>query len=111
MKDDAVLLSRIIDSAEKIIRAVQNKSEEEFTQIETTPAAVVLWLTQIGEIAKRIHEHTKLQYALPWKDITGFRDMAVHDYFELSVADIYVTATQDIPELLRVLKDNKQVNT
>ena len=104
MKDESVLLARMVDSAEKILRATQGKSEQEFGDVETTPAAVVLWLTQIGEIAKRLREDTKSRYALPWKDIIGFRDMAVHEYFELSLADVYLTATKDIPELVRVLK-------
>ena len=104
MKDDSVLVARIADSAGKISRAVQGRSLEDFTAVETIPAAVTLWLTQIGEMAKRVSEQTKSRYDLPWRDITGFRDMAVHDYFELSIPDIYETATKDIPHLLHELQ-------
>lgn len=104
MKSDTVLISRICDSADKIVRAVVGRDEAAFVAVETTPAAVVLWLTQIGEMAKRLSPKTKEMYDLPWRDITGFRDMAVHEYFELSLPDVYLTATRDIPELLRVLR-------
>jgi uncharacterized protein with HEPN domain len=104
MKDDSVIIARICDSADKIMRAVSGRSEEEFVAVETTPAAVVLWLTQIGEMAKRLSKTTKEMYDLPWRDITGFRDMAVHEYFELSLPDVYLTATRDIPEVLKVLR-------
>lgn len=104
MKSDTVLISRICDSADKILRAVAGLDEASFTSTETTPAAVVLWLTQIGEMAKRLSVKTKDTHPLPWRDITGFRDMAVHEYFELSLPDVYLTATRDIPELLRVLR-------
>ena len=104
MKDDSVLIARIVDSAEKIIRAVAGKNLAQFTDDEVIPAAVTLWLTQIGEMAKRLREETKSTYNLPWRDITGFRDMAVHDYFELSIPDIYETATKDIPTLVQELQ-------
>ena len=104
MKDDSILLARICDSARKIMRAMEGRSETSFAEEEIRPAAVILWLTQIGEIAKRLSEETKGNYELPWKDITGFRDMAVHEYFELSLPDVYLTATQDIPEMLKILQ-------
>lgn len=104
MKDEAVFIARIADSAKKVQRAVAGKSLDKFAAIETLPAAVTLWLTQIGEMAKRLSTETKAKYDLPWRDIMGFRDMAVHDYFELSVPDIYETAIRDIPHLLHELR-------
>lgn len=105
MKSDDVYLGRMCDSAMKITRTVRDMSAEEFAANETAVASVIfiLWLAQIGEIAKRISEETKARVDVSWKQITGFRDVAVHDYFELSVRDVWLTATKDIPELIRVL--------
>ncbi len=103
MKADSIIIDRIRDSAEKIIRHIQGKSLEEFKADECVSAATILWLLQIGELAKHLGSKTKEMYVLPWKDIAGFRDMAVHEYFELSLPDIFLTATKDIPELLHEL--------
>jgi len=101
MKKDEIYIARICDSARKILEATKGMNEESFTADEVTTAAVILWLSQIGEIAKRISTEAREQYpSIPWKDIVGFRDMAVHEYYNLSIPDVWLTVTKDIPVLL-----------
>ncbi len=103
MKSDDVYLGRMCDGIAKIRRATSGIDGKDFSASETAVAAVILWLMQIGEIAKRVSPETKERMPVAWKQITGFRDVAVHDYFELSVRDVWLTATKDIPELARAL--------
>jgi len=35
-------------------------------------------LALIGELAKRVSKENQSQISLPWKDISGFRDRAIH---------------------------------
>ena len=36
---------------------------------------------------------------LPWKQIAGFRDIAIHDYITLDLDRIWDSVNKDIPEL------------
>jgi uncharacterized protein with HEPN domain len=37
--------------------------------------------------------------SIPWPDIIAFRNIIVHEYFGLSWALVWVTATRDVPDL------------
>lgn len=36
---------------------------------------------------------------IEWADIVGFRNIAVHEYFGVSWRIVWVTATDDVPDL------------
>jgi uncharacterized protein with HEPN domain len=36
---------------------------------------------------------------IEWADIVGFRNIVVHEYFAVSWTIVWVTATQDVPDL------------
>ena len=42
-------------------------------------------LAVIGELSKRLSGEFKKRVSLPWKQIAGFRDRAVHDYYQLDL--------------------------
>ncbi len=58
----------------------------------------------IGELTKKLPESYKNRIALPWKQIAGFRNRAVHEYFSLDIQDLWQTVTVDIPELDRAIQ-------
>ena len=66
---------------------------------EKTQSAVIMQLMLIGEISKKISTKTKYSIDLPWKDISGFRDKAIHDYFEVDLDVVWNTIITDIPIL------------
>ena len=103
MKSDDIYLSRIRDSIAKIIRTTAGMTEASFVQNETVTASTILWLAQIGELAKQLSPEARERYDAPWKQITGFRDMAVHQYFDLSLPDVWETIRTDIPALEQAL--------
>jgi len=41
---------------------------------------------------------------VPWKEITGFRDVAAHKYQTLRMEDVYLTITEDLPLLYDLIK-------
>ena len=69
----------------------------QFKDDDKTQSAVILQLVVIGEMAKRISDETKNTIDLPWKEIAGFRDVAVHDYFSLDFEIVWQTVIDDIP--------------
>jgi uncharacterized protein with HEPN domain len=43
----------------------------------------------------RIYFHADME----WSDIIGFRNFAVHEYFAVKWEIVWVTTTQDVPQL------------
>jgi uncharacterized protein with HEPN domain len=41
---------------------------------------------------------------VPWKEITGFRNIAVHAYFSVDWRVVYVTAMDDLPGLQEAVR-------
>lgn len=48
-------------------------------------------------------EETKSRIDLPWKDIAGFRDRAIHDYYSIDLDVVWRTVTDDLPMLHRII--------
>lgn len=96
MKIDRVYLEQILESVEKITSFTQNFTYEQFTKDQKTQSAVIMQLALIGELAKHVSKETKSQINLPWKDIAGFRDRAIHDYYQIDLEIVWTTITDDL---------------
>jgi len=104
MKDDKVYIQQVLDAVRKIESFTANTDRVVFDKDEKTQSAVIMQLMLIGEISKKISSKTKSSIELPWKDIAGFRDKAVHDYFEVDLDVVWNTIIDDLP----ILKDKLQ---
>ncbi len=103
MKDDSVYIGQILDSIEKIESFVLGIQKEGFLKDVKTQSAVIMQLILIGEVSKKISETTKEIVDLPWKDIAGFRDRAIHNYFDMDLEVIWNTIISDMPLLKKLL--------
>lgn len=62
-------------------------------------------LINIGELVKLLSDNIRKEHStMPWRQISGLRDVAAHSYQTLRMEDIWKTATTDIPVLLADLK-------
>ncbi|WP_289743851.1 HepT-like ribonuclease domain-containing protein [uncultured Duncaniella sp.] len=93
-------------------------SYENFIANEDDPAALTMYLTQIGELAKvQLSAQVKSQCkTVPWKEMYGLRNRIVHGYGELEFRMIWHTAVTDvsvlaseIDSLLAASKEGKKV--
>ncbi len=96
-KEHDVTLDLIIQAADKLGEFSAGYDLEKFLQDRKTQSAVIMQLVVIGELTKRLPEEIKKQINLPWKEIAGFRDFAVHAYFELDLKKVWETVSSDIP--------------
>ncbi|HZE87052.1 MAG TPA: HepT-like ribonuclease domain-containing protein [Methylomirabilota bacterium] len=78
MKSDLVYLQQIIESVHKIKKFIKGFDQDKFVVDQKTQSAVIMQLALIGELAKRVSKENQSQISLPWKDISGFRDRAIH---------------------------------
>jgi len=99
MKDDNVYIELILDSIKKIETFLEEFGKEKFLEDQKTQSAVILHLALIGENSKKISEETKSKINLAWKEIAGFRDIAVHDYTNLKLDVVWDTIIINIPEV------------
>lgn len=62
--------------------------------------AVLRNLEVIGEAARNIPDELRERFrGIPWKRIVGFRNVAIHAYFDVDLAEVWRIATEDMPEL------------
>jgi uncharacterized protein with HEPN domain len=100
MRTDGLYLADIGDAIDAIERFTANIDETRFLSDELIQSAVLQKLSVIGEAAARLSEATR--DALPdisWKEIIGFRNIAVHAYFSVDWGIVFVTVTDDLPTL------------
>ena len=99
MKNDKVYIDQILDSIRKIELFVNGVDQENFLTNPLVQSGLILQLTLIGEISKKISEETKSKVNLPWKEIAGFRDKAIHNYFDINLEAVWNTIEIDLTPL------------
>lgn len=59
----------------------------------------------LGEAASKISEEARAELPLiPWSRIVAMRNRLVHAYFDIDRNILWRTATEELPELLRLLR-------
>jgi len=104
MKDEKVYIEQMLDSVAKIEAFTRDMNKENFMKDAKTQSAVIMQLTVIGELVKKVSQNTKDLSKIPWKEIAGFRDRAIHHYFGMDLNVIWDTVVLDVPVLKEELK-------
>ncbi|OHB17486.1 MAG: hypothetical protein A2544_01730 [Candidatus Zambryskibacteria bacterium RIFOXYD2_FULL_43_10] len=103
MKSEKFHIDFMLDSIRKIEDSVSGIDKELFKNNQEKQSTIILQLMLIGESAKKLSEETRKKIDLPWKQIIGFRDMAIHDYINLNLDNVWNTVENDIPILKKEL--------
>ncbi len=104
MKSDRVYLEQILESITKIEQFVSGFDKDQFLKDQKTQSAVIMQLALIGELAKRVSDTTRSAVDVPWREIAGFRDRAIHDYYQIDLEVAWDTATLDLKPLSEALR-------
>lgn len=105
MKNDRVYLEQIADCTENIREFVRGMDNAGFLTDRKTQSAVIMQLALIGELAKRVSAAVKSSILVPWKEIAGFRDRAIHDYFQIDLQVAWDTIALDIEPLAKAIRE------
>ncbi len=105
MKDREITLDLMLQATEKIHIFLGGLSMETFLKDQKTQSAVIMQLIVIGELTKKLPDEIKNKIDLPWKLMAGFRDLAVHEYFELDLRQVWETALNDVPTVKLALEE------
>ncbi len=103
-KDDTVYLEHMLVCIQKINEYTEG-SKEKFFNSTLVQDAVIRNLQVLAESSQRISDKLKsTQGDIPWREISGFRNILVHDYLGIDCETIWSVVEQDIPALTKTLE-------
>lgn len=102
MRSDELYLADIVQAADSIARFVESMTEESFIDDDLVRSAVLHKLSVIGEASARVSSEFRESHpGVPWADIIGFRNIAIHAYFSVDWRLVWNAAVSDAPALKR----------
>ena len=101
----SILLEEILEAIGLLHQYTAGLTYEEFAEDVKTQDSVTRRLEIIGEAAKGIPEGLRSKYpSVPWRDITGARDVLVHEYFRIDLEMAWDMVQNDLPALEREVR-------
>lgn len=103
----------IINAIEKIERYLKKSSLAEFRKNDLVSDAIIRNFEIIGEASKNIPEVIRKAYpGIPWGQMSGMRDVLIHEYFGVDLETVWHTARHYLPplreQLLHLVKHQKK---
>lgn len=102
---EKIILKKILNEIQIIESMIIELNAELFLEDEKSKRAVCMTLINIGELVKNIGDGIRTQHkAIPWREISGMRDIAAHKYQTLKMERVWNTVKKDIPEFKKHLQ-------
>ncbi|MCL2195551.1 MAG: DUF86 domain-containing protein [Oscillospiraceae bacterium] len=100
------ILEHMLDDALDILRfAADLNGADDLKTNRLYRKAIVMSILNIGELVKRLSHEFKLEHdVIPWKKISGMRDIAAHGYHAMENVIVWDVITHSIPELVQFLQ-------
>ena len=107
MKDQTLYLKDAIELIEHILSRLQNVDEPTFKSNCDLQDSIVLQIIYLGEALNRTSQDFRNQHPnIPWFEAIGMRHRLAHDYGNVDIDQVWLTVREDLPLLLRQLKDS-----
>lgn len=105
-KDNRYYLKKIITDLAFVCEHTADMSQEELAVNEILVDSVMFRLIQIAENSDKLTPDYKATHStIPWRAMKGMRNRIVHEYGSVDLSVVYDTVRQDIPDLLKLLRE------
>ncbi|MCQ2256300.1 MAG: DUF86 domain-containing protein [Bacteroidaceae bacterium] len=98
-------LQHIVEASQILLKS---KDEESLENIKADPVkfyGYVKLVEIIGEASYKLtKEYKDAHPEVPWQLMAGMRHVLVHDYYNISPAQLWKTITKDIPVLVPIIE-------
>lgn len=99
-RDIGLFIEDILNSMRNIEEFSKGLNKERFSKNNLRQSAIIRQLEIIGEAVKNIPDSFREKYPkIPWKDISGFRDILSHAYFGVNIDRVWNIIEKDLPKL------------
>ena len=97
---DHITLKKILEESNIAIELLGDTDLDTFMRSELLKRAIGMTVINIGELVKNLTNEFRVSHnTIPWKELSGFRDIAAHKYKTLDMKIEYNTVKYDIVEL------------
>lgn len=99
----------MLEDVDDILIFIKGSDFEKFKSDHLVRKAVCMSLINIGELTKSLSTSYKAEHSqIPWKNISGLRDITAHKYHTLNLDVVWAVATIEIPKLKVFLSSSLQ---
>lgn len=106
MKDFSILLSHILESIELIELFLKDETYESFYTSREKQDAVTRRLEIIGEVVRNLPKEILDQKPeISWKGIVAMRNLLIHEYFDVSIKQVWLVVVQDLKPLKKAVQE------
>lgn len=108
IRDDSVYLAHILDALKQIAAYTAEMDEFGFLNNRLVQDGVIRQFEIIGEATKNLSDTFKQHHrTIPWKDLAGFRDKLIHQYFGVDLKTVWMSVVEDVPMLMDEIQKSK----
>ena len=109
---DSQILTKILSEIAVAGQLIEGVTMEDFINDERTARAISMTLINIGELVKNLTSELKEAHMdIPWRAISGMRDITAHKYQTLRKEDVYSTCVDNLPvfekQLRQLMEESK----
>lgn len=100
---DLVYVAHMIECIDRVLKYCKG-GESSFRQSHLIQDAVIRNLQTMAESSQRLSESAKaIASDVPWRAISGFRNIIVHDYLGVDLDMVWQVVSADLPALQAAL--------
>ena len=104
-RDDAIRIRHMIEAAETTQRFIAGRQRGDLDSDQMLLFALIRAVEVIGEAASKVSLETRSSVlTVPWAIIISMRNRLIHAYFDVDPDILWVTVSEEIPQLMPLLK-------
>jgi uncharacterized protein with HEPN domain len=101
---DGIRIAHALDAILEVERYIDGVSYDAFAANSEKKFATIKQIEIIGEACNRISKSFKDKHPeISWKEINGFRNISIHEYFGVDYQIVWEIALHDLPILKKQL--------